>query len=154
MSRPTTLLVALLAAAAACDVTAPDPTCAPLLTTKPIRYVGHVHGDGEVALAPAGGERVEGKLILRGASPGDPVVALAATGTCRGGVAKLRLAAAGVPTAELRVLGGRLVLVHDAELLGHEFGMWRVEVVPKGAAAPRELHGYLRERGEEPLAAR
>ncbi len=139
--------------AIACD--GPSNDCAPLMGKTEIQYVGHAFGRGEVEITAAGGDRVEGRVVLRGEQEGDAVLSLGATGTCRDGVARLRLGGADHPQAKARVLGGRLVLVHDAELLGHDFGMWRARMKPKDGADEHEIHGYLRERTDpEPIATR
>ncbi len=137
------LIAALLATGCAAS-SAVDADCAALLTTTRVQYVGHAFGKGEVTLQAAAGEQVRGQMVLRGESPEEPTLTLSAAGTCRHGIARLRIAGLDAPDAPLRVLGGRLVVVRDGELMGGALGMWRAEVMKKGAEEPRQLHGYLR----------
>ena len=126
-----------------------DEGCQALLGPTPVQYVGHAFGKGEVELRAAEGRSVQGQVILRGESPEEPTLILPAVGVCRDGVARLRLAGVDHPEAKTRVLGGRLVLVHDADLLGQDFGMWQAEVMPKDGGKQRTMHGYMRERSAD-----
>jgi hypothetical protein len=121
------------------------------MTTTRVQYVGHAFGRGEITLRRS--ERVpgqiEGNMALYGERAEDPPMMLAASGECHDGVARLRLAGAHHPESDLRILGGRFVMIEDQELLGHRFGMWRAEVQSKSEEKPRELHGYFRERRDE-----
>jgi hypothetical protein len=151
-------LAALVFGAIGCQLgAAPDPACEALLTTTRVQYVGHAFGRGEITLrrSEAVPGQIEGGMILRSDKPEDVPLQLAASGTCKNGVARMRLAGANHPSSDLRILGGRFVMIEDAELFGHRFGMWRVEVITKSNEATRELHGYFREKsGEEAVIAK
>lgn len=130
---------------ASCTLAAPaDADCAALLTTTDVRYVGHAFGRGEVTLSASAGDQVRGQMVLRGESADEPPMTLSAAGSCRHGIARLRIAALDGPDAPVRILGGRLVVVRDGELMGGALGMWRAEIMKKGSDQPREVHGYLR----------
>ncbi len=140
-------LFVLALSALACH--AQDEGCRALMGRTTVHYQGDAVGEGEITLRSTGVRRVEGRLALRGKGELD-LTRLEAYGTCRDGVVRLRLAGVDEPSAPARVLGGRVLLVHDDELLGEDFGTWRARIAPKDGGAEQEVQGQLSRRPKTP----
>lgn len=145
-------LLVLALTALACH--AQDEGCRALMGTTAVHYQGDAVGEGEITLRSTGVRRVVGRLALRGEAEID-FTRLEAYGTCQDGVARLRLAGVDEPKAPARVLGGRVLLVHDEELFGEDFGTWRARIAPKDGSPEQEVQGQLSRRpNTPPIAAR